>query len=100
MIVGYLPEAELRIEAVDAWWRENRPAARQLFREELEAAIARALVAPLAVGVVYASIKGMRVRRTLLTKTCQHLYYSVDEEADELLIHAVWGAARGRGPTL
>ena len=31
------PDAEAQIEAIDAWWRANRPAARDLFRGELAA---------------------------------------------------------------
>jgi hypothetical protein len=32
--------------------------------------------------------------------TEQHVYYTVDEAAGEIVIETVWGAPRGRGPKL
>jgi plasmid stabilization system protein ParE len=34
------PEAERQVRAVDAWWRDNRPAAPDLFEQELRDAFA------------------------------------------------------------
>jgi hypothetical protein len=35
-----------------------------------------------------------------MPKTEQHVYYTVDDAADEIVIETVWGARRGRGPKL
>jgi len=40
------------------------------------------------------------VRRVVLPKTRHHVYYEVDRKNDLVMILAVWGAPRGRGPTL
>lgn len=41
---------------------------------------------------------GIVVRRVLLRKTLNYIYYAV--EGDEVVILAVWGALRGSGPML
>ena len=46
------PEAEAQIDAIDAWWRSNRPASPDLFAQELAAAFAWS--APLTIGIVAA----------------------------------------------
>lgn len=91
--------ARQQADRIDRWWRENRPAARDLFAREL--AEARALLAATPeMGSPYAERQGVLVRRTLLPKTHQHVYYEVDRENDLVMILAVWGAPRGRGPRL
>jgi hypothetical protein len=45
-------------------------------------------------------IEGEPVRRLLMPKTEQHVYYTVDDAADEVMIETVWGARRGRSPKL
>jgi len=40
------------------------------------------------------------VRRLLLPRTHQPVYYEVNHEAGVVMIIAVWGAPRGRSPTL
>lgn len=51
-------------------------------------------------GVVYENRGGEVVRCALLKKSGQHVYSSVDDATDILVIHTVWGARRGRGPKL
>jgi len=36
----------------------------------------------------------------LLQTTQQHVYYTVHESADLIIVLTVWGARRGRGPKL
>jgi hypothetical protein len=40
------------------------------------------------------------VRRLLLPKTEQQVYFWIDEALDRVVIHTVWGARRGQGPKL
>ncbi len=51
-------------------------------------------------GAEYQVRGGETVRRTLLKKSVQHVYYSVDEANGVIVIYSVWGARRGRGPEL
>jgi plasmid stabilization system protein ParE len=59
------PEAERQIDAIDAWWHTNRPAAPQLFIEELAEAVAMIEFAP-EVGRRYPHLEVKGVRPLLL----------------------------------
>jgi plasmid stabilization system protein ParE len=91
--------ARRRIRAEDKWWRHNRSLAPDLFKQELADACDRILRAP-RVRQVYATIEGTSIWRVLMPVTEQHVYFSIDEEADEVVIETVWGARRQRGPKL
>jgi plasmid stabilization system protein ParE len=91
--------ARARIREQDAWWREHRSDASELFKQELATAFARILRAP-KVRKQYGQIEGEPVWRILMPKTEQHVYYTVDDAADEVVIETVWSARRGRGPRL
>ena len=88
-------EARAQVERADAWWRENRPAAPDLFANELDQALIALEGAP-GVGLRYAPMPG--IRRLLLQRTSYHLYFLV--QADRVYVVAVWSAYRGRGPAL
>jgi hypothetical protein len=57
MKICLTPEAEEQAGRCDEWWRENRPATRDLFAQELLAAKALLLAAP-NIGPVYAVLDG------------------------------------------
>jgi hypothetical protein len=40
------------------------------------------------------------VRRVLLPETRNHVYYKIDRGAGVVMIVAVWGAPRAKGPAL
>ena len=84
---------------IDRWWRESRPAARDLFARELAEA-RRLLTDTPEIGTPYQKRHGAMVRRVLLPKTQNHVYYEIDRDQNVVMILAVWGAPRGRGPTL
>jgi hypothetical protein len=65
------PNALGEAKQIKTWWRENRPAAPH---GELEAP----------------------VRRVLLPKTKNHVYYAV--EGDEIVVVSIWGAPKEHGP--
>jgi plasmid stabilization system protein ParE len=88
-------EAKAAVSRVDAWWRQNRPAAPDLFLDELEQALGTLAQVP-ALGAHYDPKPG--VRRLLLKRTHYHLYFT--EQADRVLVVAVWSTYRGRGPKL
>jgi plasmid stabilization system protein ParE len=91
--------ARARIRQQDEWWRNHRSDAPELFKQELATAFARILRAP-KVRQQYGQMEGETVRRLLMPKTEQHVYYTVDDPAGEVMIETVWGARRGRGPKL
>ncbi len=95
MKVEFADEARADVARIDAWWRANRSAAPDLFTNELERA-SLALEDNPALGVPYQPKPG--VRRMLLRRTRYHLYFV--EEPRRVLVVAVWGANRGRDPSL
>jgi len=90
------PEAREQARIIDAWWRENRPSAPELFVAELSSAFATLASAPKA-GTPY-PLELTGVRRLLLRSTRYHVYYRVKE--DDVMIVAIWSSVRGSGPGL
>jgi hypothetical protein len=52
------------------------------------------------IGTPYLERQSTVVRRVLLSKTKNHLYYTLDRTEGVVMILAVWGAPRGQGPKL
>jgi plasmid stabilization system protein ParE len=92
------PRAVRDAERHARWWRENRPAARFLFDDELRAALEQIRTSP-ELGVAYHAMQGREHRRVLLTKTRYHVYYRL-VTAHRVRVVAIWGAVRRRGPAL
>jgi plasmid stabilization system protein ParE len=99
MKLVFTPDAERQATEMDSWWREHRPAARDVFARELAEAGALIAGTPTA-GAVYTSKRGQHFRRVLMPKTKNHLYFEVDKARELAIAHAIWGAPRGRGPRL
>jgi plasmid stabilization system protein ParE len=91
--------ARRQIERIQAWWVEQRPAARSLFLDEMAAA-ERQLRSTPELGSIYTEHKTATVRRVLLPKTHHHLYYRYRADRDELIVLSVWGSPKERGPKL
>ena len=85
--------------AIDRWWRANRPAAPTLFAHEMAEA-RRMLAKTPELGSPYVERLGVVVRRVLLRKSQNHVYYEIDRVNGVVMILAVWGAPKGRGPKL
>jgi plasmid stabilization system protein ParE len=94
--VEFAKEAEEHVSAIDSWWREHRPAAPNLFTDELDRALLQ-LSETSSVGVMYRA-GDKSVRRLLLRRTHYHVYFV--READRVCVLAVWSAFRGSGPSL
>ena len=99
MKVRATARAKQEIVRVARWWIHHRPEAPGLFLEELAAAERHLATAP-ETGQRYGYRRDRLIRRWLLERCGLHVYFSVDVEAQTVTIHAVWGARRGRGPTL
>jgi plasmid stabilization system protein ParE len=93
----FTPRAESEAEKKQAWWRENRRAEPDLFDDELAATLKRITEIP-TLGTTYPSAFDTIVRRVLMARTKNHVYYAVHE--GEVVVLAVWGAPRARGPKL
>ncbi len=92
------PEADAQIRAIGDWWRTNRPAAPDLFAEELAHCFVVLAESP-EIGKRYRRQSAIpAVRRVLLRATRYHVYYVPGSDAVAVL--AVWHSHRGQSPTL
>jgi plasmid stabilization system protein ParE len=82
----------------EAWWRENRLATGDLFTRELLHVLDVLAENPNS-GTLYEAVRfEVPVRRILMPKTEAHVYHATID--DEIVILAIWGARRRRGPKL
>ena len=94
--VRFTAAAQQQLDIERTWWIKNRDQ-RELFATELERSLAILATHP-RVGRKQRSIRFKRLRRALLRKTLCYIYYTV--HADAVVIRAVWGARRKRGPRI
>lgn len=90
-------ESDDQIRTIDAWWRRSRPAAPELFVNELAGAFELLAIAPL-IGRPYRKSPLAGTRRVVLTGTRYHVYYVPFEH--EIRVLAVWHSSRGSDPPL
>jgi plasmid stabilization system protein ParE len=94
------PEALEHAQAIRAWRIENRPAAANLFVDELGAALRKLGAVPRR-GARYEdeATTVREMRRVLMPRTRHHVYHVVDDDSRLVRIHAIWHTSRGQGPT-
>lgn len=91
-------DAEAHIRELGAWWRANRPAARDVFKSAL-ARVCDLLADSPNLGEPYeAGIAGLR--RVRLRRTPYHVYYVPRLDHGDVVLIAGWSAQRGAGPAL
>lgn len=78
------------------WWLANRDY-QELFAAELESALRVLAILPGA-GTLYPQSGPPGLRRLYLRKLSCHVYYTFDDEL--VIVRALWGARRERGPDL
>lgn len=83
------PRASEQIQAAADWWSKNRSKAPHLFAEELEAAFALIEELPNA-GEPVRHARVLGIRRVLLGRVQDYLYYTVSFEAEVVEILALW----------
>ncbi|MBX3199608.1 MAG: type II toxin-antitoxin system RelE/ParE family toxin [Labilithrix sp.] len=91
--------AQREADRIAAWWAANRPAAPTLFIDELEATFRRLCETP-SPGVGWPTSRRPTLRRVLMPRTQNHVYFCVDEAKDVVRVLAVWGAPKGGRPKL
>lgn len=91
--------AEREIERAGRWWRENREAAPEALREELENAF-RLIAAQPHIGARATNTKLPGVRRIHLARVHYHLYYRFVPEKLLVEVLALWHTKRGRSPSV
>lgn len=95
-LVRFTATDQGHVKREQKWWNENRDY-RDMFVTELEAAVRILALLPGA-GTLYTQSQPLGLRRLYVEKLGCHLYYTFND--DEVLIRAMWGARRERGPTL
>lgn len=95
--IRFSPQALAQVQAAHAWWKQNRPSAPRLLRDELAEALQLLRTSPGA-GAPYSHRRLRDVRRLVLPSTQYYLYYLTDP--DGVTILAVWSSLRGRAPQL
>jgi hypothetical protein len=95
--VRFTPEARDAARAKRAWWEQERDKAPDLFRRELEAVVAQLRVSP-TTAQQYTIDKGRVIWRVFMPKTKHHVYYRVDQAAQEVEIVSLWNAVSGVEP--
>jgi hypothetical protein len=91
--------AQQQAKRIEAWWVEHRPAAPTLFLDELERTF-RYIVQVRDAGVRWPTPRRPTLRRILMTRSQNHVYFVIDESNATVHVLAVWGAPRGTTPKL
>jgi len=94
--VRFTVTAQAQVRREKQWWLANRDHV-EIFATEMREALRVVKLWPGA-GTVYRHARVQGVRRFYLPKVAYHLYYTFDDE--EVIVRALWGARRGRGPVL
>jgi len=94
--VRFTATARRHVDRERTWWLENRDY-QALFSSELEAGLRILALLP-GSGTPYRRTNVAGLRRLYLDKVASHLYYTFNDE--EVVIRALWGARRERGPSL
>jgi plasmid stabilization system protein ParE len=87
------------IERKESWWARNRPAAPDLFARELRDTLEFVRTMP-GGGIGWPTARRPTLRRILMVRTQNHLFFMVDDSAQAIDVLAIWGASRKRAPKL
>ncbi len=95
-VVQFTETAAQHVQGEREWWQANRDH-QELFAAELESALRTLAIVPGA-GTLYTRSGPPGLRRIYLRKLSCHLYFTFDDEY--VIVRAMWGARRERGPDL
>ena len=91
--------AQQQADKIEAWWVENRTDAPTLFLDELEETFL-CICKVRSAGVRWPTPRRPSLRRILMRRTNNHVYFVIDDATETVHVHAVWGAPKGRTPKL
>ncbi|HEY1959998.1 MAG TPA: hypothetical protein VGH28_30525 [Polyangiaceae bacterium] len=91
--------AQRQIAKIDQFWFEHRFDAETLFLDEL-AATFRMLSTVRHAGTRWPTPQRPALRRILMPRSLNHVYFVVDEASQTVRVLAVWGAKKRRTPKL
>ena len=94
--IRFTATAREHVRREQAWWLANRDHV-DVFADDLDQALKIIAVLPGA-GALYTQSPVPGVRRIYLRRIDAHLYYTFDDE--HVIVRALWGARRERGPRL
>ena len=91
-------KAQQQADRMEAWWLEHRPTAPTLFADELQWTFES--LCRTAAGVPWPTARRPTLRRVLMPRTRNHVYFFVDEATQTVHVLALWGAPKGSAPRL
>jgi plasmid stabilization system protein ParE len=91
--------AAQHIREIEEWWRENRMAAPNAVRQELQRVLRLITVTPL-IGRRATDVELENVRFVHMSRISHSLYYRVMEKPPRLELLALWSDRRGEGPPI
>jgi len=94
--VQFTETANQHVDRERTWWHTNRDY-HEVFTTELESAITLLRLLP-GVGTLYPHTTVAELRRLYIRKLACHLYYTFND--DEVIVWALRGARRERGPEI
>ena len=84
---------------METWWAQNRPTAPDLFAREFRDTLEQIRTMP-GSGTAWPTERRPTLRRILMPRTQNHIYFRVDRKAQTVHVLAVWGAPKGTTPKL
>jgi plasmid stabilization system protein ParE len=91
--------AAAHIRQAESWWRDNRPAAPNAIREEVERVLAIIANQP-RIGGRATNVRLEGVRRIHLPRIKYDLYFHLLQSAQRVEVVALWHSRRGKGPPI
>jgi plasmid stabilization system protein ParE len=98
--VRFTTEAKLAAREKRDWWEQNREKAPRLFVDELADVVAKLRDGADQERQQYAARGGRVIYRLLMPKTKTHVYYRVNDTAQEVEVLLIWNAIAATGPDL
>ena len=91
--------AQRQAERIEDWWVKHRPEAPTLFTDELEE-VFRTICERSDPGVSWPTARRPNLRRILMPRTENHVYFQIDDDSQTTYVLSVWGGPRGATPKL
>ena len=91
--------AQKQAESIGEWWVEHSPASPDLFAGELEQTFHHICSVHVA-GVGWQTPRRPTLRRILMPRSQNHVYFEIHERTQTVHVLAIWRAPRGTVPKL